>query len=115
MYSIYLLILHQACTCTSIFHFVSSPTQSIYIYCTVCALIVPTPHLLTILSKIWLTPLLLNTMCPLSANSVDPDQLASEEANWSGSTLFVIKYVNFYQKLESSNLTGWKLEVGVPS
>ena len=23
------------------------------------------------------------------ANSVDPDQLASEEANWSGSTLFV--------------------------
>ena len=27
------------------------------------------------------------------ANSVDPDQLASE-ANWSGSVLFVIKYVN---------------------
>ena len=25
------------------------------------------------------------------ANSVDPDQLASEEANWSGSALFVIK------------------------
>ena len=23
------------------------------------------------------------------ANSADPDQLASEEANWSGSTLFV--------------------------
>ena len=23
------------------------------------------------------------------ANSVDPDQLASEEANWSGSILFV--------------------------
>ena len=22
------------------------------------------------------------------ANSVDPDQLASEEANWSGSTMF---------------------------
>ena len=31
---------------------------------------------------------------PVFANSVDPDQLASEEANWSGSTLFVIKYVN---------------------
>ena len=31
---------------------------------------------------------------PLSENSVDSDQLASEEANWSGSTLFVIKYVN---------------------
>ena len=31
---------------------------------------------------------------PASANSVDPDQLASEEANWSGSALFAIKYVN---------------------
>ena len=38
-----------------------------------------------------------------------------EEANWSGSALFVIKYVNFYQKRESSNLIGWKLEVGVAS
>ena len=28
-----------------------------------------------------LTLLLLNTTCPLLANSVDPDQLASEEAN----------------------------------
>ena len=37
--------------------------------------------------------------CPVLANRVDPDQLISEEANWSGSTLFVIKYVNFYQKL----------------
>ena len=46
-------------------------------------------------------------------NSVDPDQLASEEANWSGSALFVIKYVNFYQKPGSSNLIGWKSEVGV--
>ena len=27
-----------------------------------------------------------------------PDQLASEEANWSGSALFVIEYANFYQK-----------------
>ena len=35
---------------------------------------------------------------PCVANSVDPDQLPSEEANWSGSALFVIKYVNFYQK-----------------
>ena len=54
---------------------------------------------------------------PVLANSVDPDQLASEEANWSGSALFVIKYmyVNFYQKPESSNLIGWKLEVGVAS
>ena len=31
---------------------------------------------------------------PAFANSVDPDQLASEEANWSGSALFAIKFVN---------------------
>ena len=29
-------------------------------------------------------------------NSADPDQLASEEANWSGSALFAIKYVNLH-------------------
>ena len=39
----------------------------------------------------------------------------SEEANWSGSALFVIKYVNFYQKPRTSNLIGWKLEVGMAS
>ena len=53
--------------------------------------------------------------CPFLANSVDPDQLASEEANWSGSALFIIKDMNFYQKPGSSNLIGWKLEVGVTS
>ena len=37
------------------------------------------------------------------------------EANWSGSALFVIKYVNFYPKPGSSNLIGWKLEVGMAS
>ena len=26
------------------------------------------------------------------ANSADPDQLASEEANWSGSTLFALAW-----------------------
>ena len=40
------------------------------------------------------------------ANSVYPDQLASKEANWSGSTLFDIKYVNLYQQPGSSNLIG---------
>ena len=45
-------------------------------------------------------------MYPALANSVDPDQLVSEEANWSGSTLFVI---------ESSNLISWELEVCVVS
>ena len=33
---------------------------------------------------------------PAFATSVDPDQLASEETNWSGSALFVIQYVNLY-------------------
>ena len=39
----------------------------------------------------------------------------SEEANWSGSALFVTKYVNFYQTPESSSLIGWKSEMGVAS
>ena len=52
------------------------------------------------LSNNGLTLLLLNTTYPVLANSVDPDQLASEEANWSGSALFVFKYVNFYQKTD---------------
>ena len=65
--------------------------------------------------SVYLTFLLLNTTYPVLANSVDPDQLASEEANWSGSSLFVIKYVKFYQKPGSSNLIGWKLEAGVAS
>ena len=38
-----------------------------------------------------------------------------EEANWSGCTLFAIKYVNLYQQSGSSNLIGWKLEMGVAS
>ena len=62
--------------------------------------------------QILLTRLLLNSTCPVLANSADPDQLASEEANWSGSALFVIKYVNFYQKPESSNLIGWEIRSG---
>ena len=52
---------------------------------------------------------------PVFANSVDPDQLTSEEANWSGSALFVIKNVNLYEQRGSSNLIGWKLEVGMAS
>ena len=58
---------------------------------------------------------MLNMTCPVLANSVDPDQLASSEANWSGSALFVIKYVNFYHKPGSSNLIGWELEVDITS
>ena len=52
---------------------------------------------------------------PPFPNSVDPDQLTSEEANWSGSALFAIKYVNLYQQSGSSNLIGWKLEMGMAS
>ena len=48
--------------------------------------------------RLLLTCIKLNTqscwtqICPAFANSVDidPDQLASEEANWSGSALFAI-------------------------
>ena len=32
----------------------------------------------------------------------------SEEANWTGSALFVIAYVHLNQILGSSNLIGWK-------
>ena len=49
---------------------------------------------------------------PAFTNSVHPDQLASEEANWSGSILFVIQHVNIYQQPGSSKLTGWQLEMG---
>ena len=41
--------------------------------------------------------------------------MASEEASWLGSALFAFKYVNIYQKPSSSNLIGWKLEMGVAS
>ena len=51
-----------------------------------------------------LTLVLLNPTYPAFANSVDPDQLASKEANWSGSALFAIQYVNLYQQPWSSNL-----------
>ena len=60
-----------------------------------------------------LTLVLLSPDIPAFANSVDSDQLASEEANWSGSALFAIQYVNLYKQSGSSNLIGWKLEVGV--
>ena len=45
------------------------------------------------------TLLLLNMPCPVLANSVDPDQLASEEANWFGSALFAIMWIHI-NKLE---------------
>ena len=41
-----------------------------------------------------LTIVLLNPDIPCFANSLDPGQLASEEANWSGSAPLAIKYAN---------------------
>ena len=64
---------------------------------------------------LYLTLVLLNSDMSCFANSVDPDQLASEEANWSGYALFAIKYMNLYQQSRLSNLIGWKLEMGVAS
>ena len=37
--------------------------------------------------------------------SLDPDQSASEDANWSGSALFVIQYVYLYHQSGSDWLT----------
>ena len=56
----------------------------------------------------YLTLVLLSPDIPFFANSLDPDQLASE-------ALFVSQYVNLCQQPGSSNLIGWKLEVTVAS
>ena len=53
-----------------------------------------------------LTLVLVNLEYPAFANSVDPDHLASEEANRSGSVLFGIRFVNMYQQPGSSYLIG---------
>ena len=42
--------------------------------------------------------------CPAEPGYTLP--LQTEEANWSGSALFSIKYVNSYQQYEESNLIG---------
>ena len=44
---------------------------------------------------------------PTFANSADPDQMASEEAIWSGSTLFAIQFVNLNENIIWCNLIGW--------
>ena len=45
-----------------------------------------------------LTLVLLNQDRHCLDNSVDPDQMASEEAIWSGSTLFFIQFMNWHNK-----------------
>ena len=62
-----------------------------------------------------LSLVLLNPDMSCLSNRVDPDQLASSEANWSGSALFAIKCMNLYQQVGSSNLIGWKFEIDVAS
>ena len=52
---------------------------------------------------VFLTLVLWTRIYPAFENSVDPDQLASEEANWSVSALYVIPYVNLYQQSRLSN------------
>ena len=52
--------------------------------------------------KYLLNLFLLFTTTPTFANSVDPDQMASE----SGSTLFVIQFVNLDENIISCNLIG---------
>ena len=54
-----------------------------------------------------LTLIQLFTTTPTFANSVDPDQMASEEAIWSGSTLLVIQFVNLNENIIWCNLIGW--------
>ena len=54
-----------------------------------------------------LTLILLFTTTPTFANNADPDQMASEVAIWSGSTLFVIQFVNLNENIIWCNLIGW--------
>ena len=55
-----------------------------------------------------LTLVLLNRDMPCLCKQYRSRARSAEEANWSGSTLFVIKYVNLYQQSGSSNLIGWQ-------
>ena len=60
-----------------------------------------------------LTLILLFMTTPTFTNNVDPDQMASEETIWSGSTLFVIQFVNLNKNIIWCNLIGWYSEMGV--
>ena len=62
-----------------------------------------------------LTLVLLNWDMPWLCKQCRSRSVGFLEANWSGSALFVIQYVNLYQQSGLSNLTGWQLEMGVAS
>ena len=51
--------------------------------------------------------------CPAEPRHTLPLQTVQIQISWL--TLFVIKYLNLYEKLGSSNLIGWKLEMGMAS
>ena len=70
----------------------------------VCILIVNEHAMRSVLVAACLTLILLITTTPTFANSVDPDQMASEEAIWSGSTLFVVQFVNLNKNIIWCNL-----------
>ena len=80
---------------------------------TVCIKITAWDKVVTVQLGWCLTLVLLNQDVSCFANSVDPDQLVSRsQLIW---IFTVIKYANLYQQNVSSNLIGWKLEVGVAS
>ncbi|MCG7879461.1 MAG: hypothetical protein N0C90_24485, partial [Candidatus Thiodiazotropha endolucinida] len=59
------------------------------------------------------TPILLWATSPIPANSVDPDQVASEEAIRSGSTPSDTQSSNTQEQTTQNNPTGPKPETGV--
>ena len=74
-------------------------TQHTVIFCKIEQTSLNYPYPLPLDLALWLTLTLLFTTTPTFANSVDPDQMASEEAIWSGSTLFVIQFVNLNENI----------------
>ena len=109
-----------------------------------CFLISPQKHMLLVLIRsaspfcgemrifIWILPLskavdlldillknlilvLLNPDTPCLRKQCRSRSVGFWKANWSVSALFIIQYVNLYQQPRSSNLIGWKLEVGMAS
>ena len=57
-----------------------------------------------------LTLVLLNPDMCCFANSVDPDQLASEEANWSGSALFKKLSLSMWIYINNQDQVIWSAE-----
>ena len=58
---------------------------------------------------------LLNPDIPCLCKQCRSRSVGFKEAHWSGSALFAIHCMNLYQQSWSSNLIGWKFEVGVVS